>query len=289
MTAPLRSLVRTLGPPLALGALVLLGWEILVRARHVEPLVLPSPHAVWHVLVSDRAELASAAAVTLGEVAAGLALGAGAGFVLAVLTAHSRLAQRGLYPALIATQAIPPVVLAPPLVIWLGYSLWPKAIVAALIVFFPVLVNTHQGLLGVDRDLVALVRAMGASAWQLFWRVRLPAAAPLVFAALRLGATYSVIGAVFGEWVGSERGLGIYILEAQSRLQTDRVYAAIVVLAALGIAAYGVVAALEALATPWRRRATRPRWAAWARGHARSEKRRGTAAREESPSRGLSS
>jgi ABC-type nitrate/sulfonate/bicarbonate transport system permease component len=133
-------------------------------------------------------------------------------------------------------------------------------IVAALLVFFPVFVNAHAGLTQLEPGLERLLRSLGASRLQVLRIARLPSALPLVLAALRLGATYAVIGAVFGEWVGADDGLGIYLLQANGRLQTDRVLAAVLVLAALGLVAFGLVALGERALTPWRRHSTRPRW-----------------------------
>jgi ABC-type nitrate/sulfonate/bicarbonate transport system permease component len=243
-------------PPLVVFAVIFAGWQWLVDVRHVQQFVLPSPHQVFSAGWSDRSDLFSNALYTAWEMIVGFAFGAGIGIFFATLMTHSRLAARGLYPVLITTQTIPPIAIAAPLVIWLGYGIWPKVIVTAMIVFFPVLVNAYQGLTNVDADLLSLMRSMNASEWQTFRHVRVPAASTLIFAAMKLAATYSVIGAVFGEWVGSDKGIGVYILQANSRLQTDRVYAAIFVLSLIGIVAFLLVALAEWLATPWRRRAT---------------------------------
>ncbi len=246
-------------PPLVALALVIAVWELVLRLGHPGPLVLPTPGAVLRALHGDDRTLARAALVTGEEALAGFICGAVAGLALAIATAESALVRRGLYPLLVTTQAIPPIALATPLAIWLGYGLWPKVIVAGLLVFFPVFVNAHAGLTQLEPGLERLLRSLGASRLQILRVARVPSALPLVLAALRLGATYAVIGAVFGEWVGADDGLGIYLLEANGRLQTDRVLAAVVVLAALGLVAFGLVAALEHALTPWRRRATRPR------------------------------
>jgi ABC-type nitrate/sulfonate/bicarbonate transport system permease component len=247
-------------PPLVALALVIVVWELVLRLGHPGPLVLPTPGAVLRALHGDDGTLARAALVTGEEALAGFVCGTVAGLALAIATAESALVRRGLYPLLVTTQAIPPIALATPLAIWLGYGLWPKVIVAGLLVFFPVFVNAHAGLTQLEPGLERLLRSLGASRLQILHVARLPSALPLVLAALRLGATYAVIGAVFGEWVGADDGLGIYLLEANGRLQTDRVLAAVVVLAALGLVAFGLVAALEHALTPWRRRATRPRF-----------------------------
>jgi ABC-type nitrate/sulfonate/bicarbonate transport system permease component len=243
-------------PPLVVFALVFAGWQWLVDVRHVQSFVLPSPREVFNAARTDRSDLLSNALYTAWEMIVGFLIGSAVGIFFATAMAHSRLAARGLYPVLITTQTIPPIALAAPLVIWLGYGIWPKVIVTAMIVFFPVLVNAYQGFTNVDADLLSLMRSMNASEWQTFRHVRVPAASTLIFAAMKLAATYSVIGAVFGEWVGSDKGIGVYILQANSRLQTDRVYAAIFVLSLIGIVAFLLVAIAEWLATPWRRRAT---------------------------------
>ncbi len=247
-------------PPLVAVGLVLAAWELVLRLGHPGPLVLPTPGAVARALHADAGTLARAAAVTSEEALAGFAVGAVLGLGFAIVTAEWAIARRGVYPLLVTTQAIPPIALATPLAIWLGYGLWPKVIVAALLVFFPVFVNGHAGLTQLEPGLERLLRSLGASRLQVLRVARLPSALPLLLAALRLGATYAVIGAVFGEWVGADDGLGIYLLQANGRLQTDRVLAAVLVLAALGLLAFGLVALAERALTPWRRRSTRPRW-----------------------------
>jgi len=250
--------VLVAAPPLVLAAAVVAGWALLVRARDIDPLVLPAPQAVAEALFDDRAALADAALVTLSEMVLGLLVGALAGLALATVCLRVRLLDSALAPLLVASQMIPPIAFAVPLAIWLGYGIAPKVVVTALIVFFPVFVNGRAGLAAADRDHLALLRSMGAGWWRTWALVRVPASLTLVFAALRLGATYSAVGAVFGEWVGAEDGIGVYLLQANARPgQTDRVFAAVVVLALLGALAYLAVVAAERAAMPWTRRSTR--------------------------------
>jgi ABC-type nitrate/sulfonate/bicarbonate transport system permease component len=263
----IRLVVTRALPPLVAAVLVVVVWELVLRLGHPGPLVLPTPGAVVRALHGDDGTLVRAALVTSEEALAGFVCGTAAGLLLAIATAEWAPVRRGLYPLLVTTQAIPPIALATPLAIWLGYGLWPKVIVAGLLVFFPVFVNAHAGLTQLEPGLERLLRALGASRLQILRVARLPSALPLVLAALRLGATYAVIGAVFGEWVGADDGLGIYLLEANGRLQTDRVLAAVLVLAALGLIAFGLVAAAEHALTPWRRRSTRRRWRKAEPGH----------------------
>lgn len=243
--------------PLGLVALVFGIWEAVIRLFSIAPYVLPSPRAVFDAISSDWDVLQGYTLTTLEEFAVGFVVGIAVGFVLAVVMAHSRIFQRGLYPLLIASQAVPIIAIAAALTIWLGFGLTPKVVIVALIVFFPVVVNVLDGLANVDRDTVALARAMGASPARIFLHVRLPATLTPLFSALKLAATFSVTGAVLGEWVASTNGgLGVYLLEQNSRLNTAGVFAAILLLAAIGIAGFLTVAGIEQLATPWRTRAT---------------------------------
>jgi ABC-type nitrate/sulfonate/bicarbonate transport system permease component len=174
--------------------------------------------------------------------------------------AQSRWIERALYPLLIATQAIPIIAIGAALVIWLGFGMGPKVLIVGLIVFFPVLVNVLDGLATVDQDSINLARAMGAGSWRTFRIVRLPATYSPMFSALKMSATFSVTGAVIGEQTASSTGgLGVYLTEQQSRLNTAGVFGDIVLLAIMGVAAFAIIAAWESWSTPWRRRSTAPR------------------------------
>jgi len=179
------------------------------------------------------------------------------GYVLAIVMGQSRIVRRGLYPLLIATQAVPIIAIAAALVIWLGFGLTPKVVIVALIVFFPVVVNVLDGLSNVDRDAISLARAMGAGRARILLHISMPATLTPLFSALKLAATFSVTGAVLGEWTASTTGgLGVYLLEQNSRLNTAGVFAAILLLSAIGIVGFLVIAGIEQLATPWRTRST---------------------------------
>jgi len=233
------------------------GWEASVRVFNVPAFELPSLSATLRAMVDDRDNLVPQIGVTLQEIAPGLALGVVVGFLLAVLMARSKTLERGLYPLLIATQAIPTPAIASALVIILGYGIWPKIVVIVLSVFFPIAVNEFVGLTSVEAEQINLMRSMKASNWQIFRHVRLPASLPLFFAGAKLAATYSVIGAVFAEWLGSDQGLGAYLQQQNAQLRTPRVFAAILVLAGLGILLFVAVGVVERICTPWRRRSTK--------------------------------
>jgi len=239
-------------PPVAFLAALVLAWELLVRALEVQPYLVPAPSAVWSAAIEVRGVLPSHLRTTLVEALVGLVLAAVGGVTLAGLLATVPLARRVAYPLLVISQNVPLIVLAPLLVIWFGFGLLPKILVVAIVGFFPIVVSTTEGLLHVDHDLVELVRSMGGGRWQVLRRVRVPAALPSFFAGLRISAAYSVLAAVIGEWVGASSGLGLFITRAQTSFRTDRVFVAVVVIAAVSIALFMAVEALARLATPWR-------------------------------------
>jgi ABC-type nitrate/sulfonate/bicarbonate transport system permease component len=173
------------------------------------------------------------------------------GFLLALTLDFSSWLRRALYPLLVVSQTIPIMALAPLLIIWFGYGVLPKVIVVFLVCFFPIAINTADGLTGADPEMVALLRSMGASRWQIFKKVRLPGAMPPFFTGLKVAITYSVVGAIIGEWVGASRGLGIFMLRASNSFRTARVFAAITVTALLSVSLFGLVVILERLALPW--------------------------------------
>jgi ABC-type nitrate/sulfonate/bicarbonate transport system permease component len=251
--------VRLAVPVVSILAVVGL-WEMLVHGLGVAPYVLPSPSATLQAIHDDWDVLSQGIVLTAQEFAIGFVLGAAAGFVLAVAMAQSHWVQRALYPILIASQAVPIIAIGAALVIWLGFGLAPKVFIVALIVFFPVVVNVLDGLASVDKDSVSLARSMGGGPWRTFRIVRLPATYTPLFSALKMSATFSVTGAVIGEQTASSTGgLGVYLAQQQSRLNTAGVFGDIVLLAAMGVLAFALIAVLERLATPWRRRSTAPR------------------------------
>ncbi len=239
------------GPALGLLAAGVALWELLVRALRVPAYLLPAPSAVGADFHSDAGLLLSATWVTLREVLLGFLLACAAGLALALALHLSGTLSRALYPLLIASQTIPFVVLAPILVILLGFDLAPKLVIVALICFFPIVVNGTDGLRSVDPDLVRMMRTLDASRWAILQRVEWPSALPLIFSGLRVAATYAAIGAVFGEWAGSNAGLGYVMLQATPNLDTPRIFAAVVILTALSLALFLLVSLVERLAVPW--------------------------------------
>jgi ABC-type nitrate/sulfonate/bicarbonate transport system permease component len=238
--------------PIALLGLAVAGWELVVRISDTPRWFLPKPSDIGREMVASRALLWGHTWTTLQEVMIGLSLAFAFGVLLAVAIASSRLVERAVYPAIVASQAIPIIALAPILLIWFGYGMTPKVIVVVLICFFPIVVNMVDGLRAADPDAIALLRSMGANRLQIMRIVRIPASLPSLFSGVRIAAAVSVIGALVGEWVGASSGLGYLMTRSAAQFQTPRLFAAVVIAALLGVVLFALVALIERLALPWR-------------------------------------
>ena len=248
-----RRILRDAGPVSVLLVLLIGGWEIAVRALHTQDVILPAPSRIAQTIWDNFGLLSGDMGHTLVEVMLGFALGFGGGVLIAALIVWSKTLERALYPLAVASQTIPVFAIAPLLVIWFGFGILPKVIVAALIVFFPITVNTVEGLRSAEPDSIKLLRSLSASRWQIFRLIQVPASLPYVLAGTQVGIAYSVIGAVIGEWVGSTKGIGARMLSANSLLQTDLVFAAIVVLSVVALALFVLVSLAGRLLLPWKR------------------------------------
>jgi NitT/TauT family transport system permease protein len=232
----------------------LLAWELLARLGHFPAFILPPPGLVWERLMQSLADgsLARHSLYTLLEVLLGLGLGASVATTLGYILAKSVAIERLLSPYVVASQAVPVVAIAPLLVIWFGPGLFSKVLISALIVFFPILVNTIVGLRSVPEDLHSLMRSLEASRWQTFRLLEVPAALPVFLGGLRIGATLAVIGAVVGEFVGADRGLGFMINRARGQYDTALVFVAVLTLVLMALSLYGLVVLLESRTLSWR-------------------------------------
>ncbi|NPV66648.1 MAG: ABC transporter permease [Anaerolineae bacterium] len=256
----MRALLNTRGgrllPPLIFGLLLIVLWEAIYRSGLYPPFLVPAPAEVGGRLLSALADgtLLRHALVTLQAVLLGLFLGAGTALVLGYLIARSLLLERALTPYIVALQAVPTVAIAPLLVIWFGSGLTSKILICALIVFFPMLVNTIVGLRSVPADLRDLMRVLEASRWQTLRHLEAPAALPVLMGGLKVSATLSVIGAVVGEFVSARAGLGFLVNTSRNVFDTPLMIAATLTLAALALSLYGLVALLERRLIAWQRR-----------------------------------
>ncbi|MGE5597375.1 MAG: ABC transporter permease [Hyphomicrobiales bacterium] len=238
-------------PPLLLLIALIGLWEAWVRVFDTKPYVLPAPSRIWDAFLETRGTLPGQTQTTVTEALLGLFFASAVGVTLATVIALVPLVRRVLYPILVASQTIPMVVLAPLLIVWFGFGMTPKVIVVALIGFFPIVVSTVDGLSGADREMVGLVRSMGAGRLGTLRYVLIPSALPNFFAGLKIAAAYAVLGAVIGEWVGASSGLGIFITRAQTSFRVDRVFVATFVVALVSMALFAAVHLAARLATPW--------------------------------------
>jgi len=234
----------------------LAGWEALVRLGGVDELILPAPTQVLDSLWTDRSILAPDLATTTWEVLLGLAVAIAAGALLGIAMHVSPRARRALRPLVIGSQAVPVPVIAPLVVLVLGFGLAPKVLLVALVCFFPVAINLYDGLRDTDADARKLLRSLDATRWQTLRMLELPSALPATFTGVKIAAAVAVIGAVFAEWAGSDAGLGHALLTANGQLATARAFAATLLLFLLAVALYGAFALLERRVVDWTPRST---------------------------------
>ena len=242
--------------PLLLIAVILGAWEIGVRVSGAPPWLVPAPSDVVRSIAEDWNVLLPNALVTFSEVLIGFACAVVAGVGLGIAVYRCPTLNRALYPIIIASQTIPVPALAPLLLVSLGYGLEPKVVVTALVGFFPIVVNTVEGLRSTDRDVVNLLRSFGASRGKVFRLAEFPSSLPSIFAGARIAVAICVIGAVFGELVGARAGLGYLMVRAIAQFETPRMVAAIVLLSVMSTGLFATVGLVERALLPWRKYVT---------------------------------
>jgi NitT/TauT family transport system permease protein len=241
-----RSLTR-MGGQIAVFIAFFALWEIAVDVLHVKPVILPPPSTIFIAIGKHWLYLLQNSWPTFVAVAGGFIIAAILGFSIALGIAYSRWVSELTYPFLIAAQVIPKVALAPLFLIWFGFGLTPKLVIAALIAFFPIVINTARGLISVEPELLQYMKSLGANNREIFFKISLPWALPYIFASFRISITLAVVGAVVGEFVSSDSGLGYVISYANVSLDTDIMFAGIFVLSALGMLLFLAVVLLERL------------------------------------------
>jgi len=242
---------RNIIPPFLLIIFVILVWQTVAIRSGLSAFILPSPIQVLQAGWETREVLGSAIATTMLETMIGLTIATILGVLIAAAIDLSSIVRRALYPILVASQTVQILAIAPLLIIWFGFSMLPKVMIVVLICFFPLAVNTADGLASADPDYVSLLRAMGADRKQVWRLVRFPAALPAFFTGLRIAVTYSVVGATIGEWVGGSEGLGLYMLRSKNALATDQVFVGIVLTSMLSIGLFLLVYVIERALLPW--------------------------------------
>ncbi|MBV9953626.1 MAG: ABC transporter permease [Pseudolabrys sp.] len=237
-------------PLVGIAAIVVI-WQLYVSMFGINRIVLPGPFDIWDASVKNWSLLLTETWPTFVESILGFLLAVAIGIPVAVCVANSRVLNLTLYPILIATQSVPKVAIAPIILVWFGLGLKSKLVIAFLVAFFPIVVDTATGMRATPPGLVELARALRASPFQIFTKVQFPAALPFIFAGAKVAVTLAVIGAVIGEFVGSLNGLGNLLLTANSQLDSPLAWAALVWLSLLGILLFAAVVVVERLAMPW--------------------------------------
>lgn len=218
-------------------------WKVLVVVFQPASFIFPSPERVLFSIYENAGYLSAHAMTTLAEMLAGLAVGGIAGIIIALIMVQFRVAERLMLPVIVTTQTLPVFAIAPLLVIWFGFGMGSKVVMASLIIFFPIASSFHDGLMRVERTWLDLARGWGARPLQILVKTKIPAALPALASGLKIGATLAPIGAIVGEWAGASSGLGYVMLQANARMQTDLVFAGLLVLAIMAYGLRTVVAA----------------------------------------------
>jgi NitT/TauT family transport system permease protein len=244
------ALHRALKLSLTLIALVA-AWELLCRALNIPVFLIPAPSQVAWRLYEKRDLYLIHTWTTLYETTAGFLLAVVFGILCAAVIVVIPKLRDIVMPLLLVAQLVPKVAIAPLLLIWFGYGLFPKVLVAFLVAFFPIVVNGASGLASVQPELLDLGHSLQASRWQIFWKFRIPSALPELFSGMKVAVTLAIIGAIIGEFVGGNRGLGYLIIVANQELDTPLAFAAIFLLSAAGIALYAIVEMFERMLIPW--------------------------------------
>jgi len=228
--------------PIALFCAV---WEVGCIVLKIPNYIVPAPHRVLEKVIGSWSLLYSHSLISVAEIMLGFVLASACALICAVAMVHSRRVEAVLEPFLVVSQVIPKVALAPLFIIWFGHGILPKIIIAMLIAFFPVLVNAVVGLRSIDAEIIELMDSIAASKRQTFWRVRLPNSLPYIFPALKVAALLSIVGAMVGEFVGSDKGLGYLMIIGDVNLDTDLLFASLVVVTAFGMVVYAIIEAFE--------------------------------------------
>jgi NitT/TauT family transport system permease protein len=228
-----------------------LAWELAVHVFGMKAVILPPPSTTFATMWAKRAYLLQHTWPTVAAIAIGFLLAAVSGFVIAIGIAYSRWINEITYPFLVSAQVVPKIALAPLFLIWFGVGLLPKVIIAALIAFFPIVINTAKGLTSVEPELLQFMRSLGASWWEIFFKISLPWALPYIFAGFKISIGLAVVGAVVGEFIASDVGLGFVVNYANITLETDVMFAGLLLLSAVGILLFLLIVMAERYVLSW--------------------------------------
>lgn len=231
--------------------LFLVLWEVFVRAANIHPIVMPPPSVAFKYIAFNIPLLLDHAYTTMNEIILGFLLSVVVGLTLAIAMTHFSLLNRALYPLIVLSQVLPKVAFAPLLLLWLGYGILPKVVIAFTIAFFPIVINSLGGFTSVDPEMLDLFRVIQANRWQTFLKLRFKNALPQIFDGLKIAITLAVIGAVVAEFIGGDSGLGYLIIVSNSTLDTPLMFASLIILSLAGIILFGIIILIERLSIPW--------------------------------------
>ncbi len=247
----LSNMWSTMWRPLALVAVLVAAWWAVTEFELVEPYILPSPADTWRTAADNSTYLLQNTWVTTYETVVGFVIAALIGEAVALVMIYSRGIERTMYPLILFAQVIPKIAIAPLFIVWLGFGTSPKILVAVLMAFFPIVIAGMAGLRSVDPEILELTSTMGASNWKTFVKVRFPASLPQLMSGLKIAATLAVTGAVVGEFVGANEGLGYVILQANGNIDTAMLFAALIIMSMLGIILFAIIEIAEQFLIPW--------------------------------------
>jgi ABC-type nitrate/sulfonate/bicarbonate transport system permease component len=231
--------------------LLVIIWEIISKTKLVPPQILPAPSTIIYSLFVNFTKMWGHILVTLYETVLGFAIAIFFGIIIAIIMDSVPLINKIVYPLLIISQTIPIITIAPLFIIWFGYGYLPKIVIVILICFFPISISLLQGLNSVDIELIKLLKSMGAKKYEIYKFVKFPASMPNLFSGLKIAATYSIMGATIGEWVGGSSGIGVYMLRAKFSFATDKVFGAIIIITILSILLLKLIELIEKRLMPW--------------------------------------
>lgn len=240
--------------PILFQIIILLIWQIAVDKGSVPSYILVSPKTIIITLITILPTIKEHIYTTLYEAAIGFLISIVISFVLVILMDNLKFVRKCLYPVLVVSQTVPIIAIAPLFAMWFGFGTFPKIIVVVLVCFFPIVISLQGGLDSVDQDMINLLRSMGASKMQIFKYVKFPASCVNFFSGLRIAATYSIMGAVIGEWLGGDKGLGIYMVRVKNSYQIDKVFAVILIIVVLSMALFASLYLLQYVLMPWNRK-----------------------------------
>lgn len=232
-------------------SIVIIAWEAMVRLFGISDFLLPAPSSIAQRIIGDWGLLAQHLSITMLETILGFAAAVLVGVVVAIIVTTSERTKDVVMPIVIATQLIPKVAVAPLVLLWFGYGISSKVVVAFLIAFFPIVIDMATGLTMVEKELIDLLRSLGAKRWKVFVKAQIPHSLPFLFSGMRIAVTLAVIGAIVGEFIGGSQGIGYLIVISTSELKTDLVFACLMVLTAAGFVLFALIGFLERLVVPW--------------------------------------